>query len=56
MSATVQTDAQGFFAFTDTVAAGTLIVTPSLSGFTFTPPNKTYNNVSSNKVANFLRN
>jgi hypothetical protein len=56
LSATVQTDAQGFYAFLDTVSSGALTVTPTLQGYTFTPPNKGVPVLNDNKVFNFTRN
>ena len=52
-SGTATTDANGNYAFTGLPMGGTYTVTPARSGFVFTPPNRTFTNLSSNQTANF---
>jgi Tol biopolymer transport system component len=51
-SASVVTDAFGFFMFTD-LPTGNYTVTPSQPGFTFSPTNATYNNLSADQFSSF---
>ncbi len=46
------TNSTGNFAFSGLVS-GTYTVTPSASGYSFTPPSQTFSNISSNQVATF---
>src|SRR6185503_15889854 len=50
----IRTDATGTFAFNDLAAGQTYTVTPSKPNYTFAPLNQTFNNLSSNVVANFV--
>ena len=50
--AAATTGSTGAFSFTG-LGSGTYTVTPSLSGFTFTPPSRTFSNITSNQTANF---
>lgn len=52
-SATMTTGASGNFSFTGLAAAGNYTVTPSLSGYTFSPPSQTFNNLNASQIANF---
>jgi FG-GAP-like repeat/Carboxypeptidase regulatory-like domain len=47
------TDATGAFAFNDLTAGQTYTLTPAKLNYTFAPLNQTFNNLSSNVVANF---
>lgn len=49
----INTDATGTFAFNDLTAGQTYTVTPSRANYTFAPTNQTFNNLTSNAVANF---
>ena len=49
----ITTDATGTFAFNDLTAGQTYTVTPSRANYTFAPPNQTFNNLTSNVIANF---
>jgi len=51
---TIKTDATGSFAFNDLAAGQTYTVTPSKLNYTFAPQNQTFNNLTSNVVANFI--
>ena len=51
-SATIATDATGFFTFFD-LAPGNYTVTPSKAGFTFNPANMTFTNLSTDQFVNF---
>ena len=44
----------GTVQFTGLAAAGNYIVTPSLSGYSFTPPSQTFNNLIASQTANFI--
>jgi photosystem II stability/assembly factor-like uncharacterized protein len=46
------TDNGGNYSFT-LAGGGNYTVTPSIVGFSFTPPNQTFNNLSANQTANF---
>ncbi|PYS64028.1 MAG: hypothetical protein DMF74_08165 [Acidobacteria bacterium] len=46
------TDNSGNYSFT-VVGGGNYTVTPSILGFSFTPPNQTFSNLSANQTANF---
>ncbi len=46
------TDGNGAFSFT-LAGGGNYTLTPSLLGFTFTPPGRTFNNLSANQTADF---
>jgi hypothetical protein len=52
--AIIQTDATGTFAFNDLTAGQTYTVTPSKTNYTFAPLNQTFNNLTSNVIANFI--
>jgi hypothetical protein len=53
-SATTATDANGNYSFTNLAAGGNYTITPSQSGFSFTPSNRTFNNVTADITnANF---
>ena len=47
------TDSSGNFSFNGLPAGGTLTVTPSLGGYTFSPTSQTFNNLSASQTANF---
>jgi uncharacterized repeat protein (TIGR01451 family) len=51
-SATTQTDSNGNYSFAN-LLNGNYTVTPSLTGFTFTPANLSFPNLGSNQMANF---
>jgi hypothetical protein len=51
---TLQTDADGRYAFTGLTQGGTFTVTPSASTFTFTPPSQTFANLQADQVAGFF--
>jgi tetratricopeptide (TPR) repeat protein len=53
-SGTTTTSGAGNYAFSSLAAAGTYTVTPSLSGYTFTPPSQTFSNLSASQTANFI--
>jgi hypothetical protein len=46
------TDSSGNYAFSN-LPAGTYTGTPSLSGYTFTPPSSTFTNITANQTASF---
>lgn len=46
------TDSNGFYSFT-LAGGGNYTVTPSLLGFTFSPPSQTFNNLSADRTADF---
>ena len=50
----IKTDATGTFAFNDLTAGQTYTVTPSKTNYTFAPLNQTFNNLTSNVVADFI--
>ena len=50
----ITTDATGTFAFNDLSGGQTHTVTPSRANYTFAPLNQTFNNLTSNVVANFI--
>jgi uncharacterized repeat protein (TIGR01451 family) len=52
-SATTTTDASGNFAFASLPAGGTYTVTPASANHTFTPPSRTFANLSSNQTGDF---
>ena len=52
-SGSTTTDSSGNFHFSGLAAAGSYTVTPSLGGYSFTPPSQNFNNLSTNQVANF---
>jgi hypothetical protein len=52
-SGSVVTSGSGNYSFTGLAAGGTYTVTPSLSGYSFTPPSQTFTNLSANQTANF---
>jgi uncharacterized repeat protein (TIGR01451 family) len=52
-SATTTTAANGSYSFTN-LPVGDYTVTPSLSGFTFTPPNRTFQSLAANQIADFV--
>jgi hypothetical protein len=47
------TDANGSYSFSGLPAGGNYTVTPSLSGYTFTPPSQTFNNLANDQTSNF---
>ena len=49
------TDSNGNYSF-ELAGGGNYTVTTSLTGFTFTPPSQTFNNLSANQTANFTSN
>jgi hypothetical protein len=51
-SVTTTTDGSGNYGF-NLPAGGNYTVTPSLNGYTFSPPSSTFNNLSSNQTADF---
>jgi hypothetical protein len=51
-SGTATTDNSGNYSFTEAAGAN-YTVTPSLSGYTFSPPSQTFDNLSGYQVANF---
>ena len=53
-SVVIKTDATGTFAFNDLTAGQTYTVTPSKPNYTFAPLNQTFNNLTSNVVADFI--
>jgi hypothetical protein len=57
LSNVTQTDANGNYSFTQLVGSGNYTVTPSQTGYnltyTFTPPSRSYANLSANQVADF---
>jgi hypothetical protein len=57
LSNVTQTDANGNYSFTQLVGSGNYTVTPSKTGYnltyTFTPPSRSYANLSANQVADF---
>jgi hypothetical protein len=52
LTATTTTDSSGKYSFTS-LAPGTYTVTPTRSGYTFTPPSQTFTSISSNQTASF---
>jgi hypothetical protein len=50
---TTTTDSSGNYSFTE-AAGGSYTVTPSLSGYTFSPTSQTFNSLSGNQAANFI--
>ena len=54
MTGTIITGADGSYAFTNLPGGGNYSVTPSLAKFMFSPPFATFNNLSSNRVVNFV--
>src|SRR5207302_813392 len=50
----MSTSGAGNYSFTGLAAAGNYTVTPSLGGYSFTPPSQTFNNLSVNQTANFI--
>ena len=53
-SVVIQTDATGTFAFNDLSGGQTYTVSPSKTNYTFAPLNQTFNNLTSNVVADFI--
>ena len=53
-SATLATDADGFYAFPSLNAGGTYTVTPSAATFTFNPPSQSFPNLQADQVASFF--
>src|SRR5262249_23147818 len=49
---TATTNSSGNYSFSN-LPTGTYTVTPSLSGYTFTPPSATFTNITANQTANF---
>ena len=54
LSATLTTDADGFYAFASLNPGGTYTVTPSAATFTFNPPAQTFPNLQADQVASFF--
>jgi hypothetical protein len=54
-TATTTTGSGGNYSFT-ALAPGTYTVTPSRAGYTFTPPSRTFTNISSSQTGNFTAN
>jgi Tol biopolymer transport system component len=52
-TATTTTDLFGNYIFVNLTAGGNYLVTPSLAGYTFTPPDKAFNNLGGNETSNF---
>src|ERR1051326_4572712 len=52
-SGSVNTSASGSYSFSALAAAGNYTVTPTLSGYSFTPPSQTFSNLGANQTANF---
>ena len=52
-SGSVTSSGSGNYSFTGLAAVGNYTVTPTLAGYSFTPPSQTYNNLSANQTANF---
>jgi CSLREA domain-containing protein len=52
-SATVQTSASGHYEFSGLTPGGTYTVTPTMSGFVFTPASASFGNLVTDQVANF---
>ncbi|MCY7344924.1 MAG: DPP IV N-terminal domain-containing protein [Pyrinomonadaceae bacterium] len=52
-TATVTTNALGFYQFGNLPGGGSYTLTPSLVNVTFTPPNQTFTNLSSNQTTDF---
>lgn len=50
---TATTDAEGFYSFPDLAAGGKYTVVPVLDDFAFTPANKTFEDLSEDRVINF---
>jgi hypothetical protein len=52
-SSSAVTDGSGNYIFGGLAVGGNYTVTPSISGFTFSPPSQTFNTLSNNQTANF---
>jgi hypothetical protein len=52
-TATVTTNALGFYQFSNLPGGGNYTLTPFLVNSTFTPPNQTFTNLNSAQTANF---
>src|SRR5205807_5362251 len=52
-SGSIGTNASGNYSFTGLAVGGNYTVTPSLSGYSFTPPSQTFNSLNANQTANF---
>src|SRR5207245_1917437 len=48
------TDANGNYVFTSIAAGGNYTVTPSNTNYSFTPPDQTFTNLGTNRIANFV--
>ncbi len=53
VNATATTDAVGNYQFSGLPPGGSYAVSPSLPGYYFTPPNRSFNNLTSNQTADF---
>ena len=53
INAVATTDAVGNYQFSGLPAGGSYTISPSLPGYYFTPPNLSFNNLTSNQTANF---
>ena len=49
----IATNSSGSYSFTGLPAGGSYTVTPSLSGYSFSPPSQTFNNLSAAQTVNF---
>src|SRR5436190_270536 len=52
-SFTTQTDSNGYYNFASLAPGGNFTVTPSKTPYTFVPANRTFNNLSSDQIADF---
>jgi len=52
-TASVVTDASGFYTFNNLTPGGLYTITPTREGFTFTPPNAGFENLRNSQTANF---
>ncbi len=54
LNATAATDAQGNYSFTNLPAGASYTITPSKVGYTFAPENVSFNNLSGDRIADFI--
>jgi PKD repeat protein len=54
LSRTTQTDSNGNYSFTNLTANGNYTVTISKSGYTYTPPTRTFTNLTGSQTGNFI--
>src|ERR1017187_1398845 len=52
-SGSTSTDGSGNYSFTGLAAGGNYTVTPTRSGYSFSPPSQSFNNLSGNQTAGF---